>query len=50
VIENGHAVEGITAGSKWLCQHENSILEPSRVVLDLYPGPPHAAGRRKTTV
>jgi len=48
VIENGHTVEGITTDSKWRCQHENSLQKPSRVVLDLDPGPPHAAGRRKS--
>lgn len=48
VIEDGPTVEGITAGSKWRCQHEDSMLKPSRVVLDLNPGPPHAAGNRKS--
>ena len=48
VIEDGHTVEGIPAGSKWRCQHEDSMLKPSRVVLDLDPGPPHAAGNRKS--
>jgi hypothetical protein len=48
VIEDGHTVEGITAGSKWRCQHEESMLKPSRVVLDLNPGRPHAAGNRKS--
>ncbi len=47
VIENGHTVEGITAGSKWRCQHEDSLLKPTRIVLDLDPGPPHSAGNRK---
>ena len=48
VIENGHTVEGITAGSRWRCQHEESMLKPSRVVLDLDPGPPHSTGNRKS--
>jgi hypothetical protein len=48
VIENGHTVEGIAAGSKWRCQHEEAMLKPSRVVLDLDPGPPYAAGDRKS--
>jgi Domain of unknown function (DUF4261) len=48
VIEDGHTVEGPTAGSKWRCQHEESMLQPSRVVLDLDPGPRHAAGNRKS--
>jgi Domain of unknown function (DUF4261) len=46
VIKDGHTVEGITAGSKWRCQHEDSLLKPSRVVLDLDPGQPNAAGNR----
>ena len=48
VIENGHTLEGITAGSRWRCQHEESMLKPSRVVLDLDPGPTHAAGNRRS--
>jgi hypothetical protein len=48
VIENGHTVEGIAAGSKWRCQHEEAMRKPSRVVLDLDPGSPHAAGDRKS--
>jgi hypothetical protein len=48
VIKDGHTVEGIAAGSKWRCQHEDSLLQPSRVVLDLDPGPPHAAGNRQS--
>jgi Domain of unknown function (DUF4261) len=48
VIENGHTVEGILAGSRWRCQHEEAMLKPSRVVLDVDPGPTHAAGTRKS--
>ena len=48
VIENGHTLEGITVGSRWRCQHEESMLKPSRVVLDLDPGPTNAAGNRKS--
>ena len=46
VIESGHTVEGIDAGSKWKCQYEESILEPKRTVLDLDPGAGFAAGNR----
>ncbi|QEH35969.1 hypothetical protein OJF2_45270 [Aquisphaera giovannonii] len=46
VIEDGHTVEGPAPGSRWRCRHEESLLKPSRVVLDIDPGPPHAAGRR----
>ena len=47
VIEDGHTVEGLEPGSRWRCQHEDSLLPPARVVLDLDPGPPHAAGGRQ---
>jgi hypothetical protein len=46
VIESGQTVQGIHSGSKWRCQFEDSLLEPKREVLDLNPGPPHAAGNR----
>lgn len=46
VIENGHTVEGIAPGSMWSCQHENALVPPNRVVLDLNPGAPFAAGNR----
>ena len=47
VIEDGHTVEGVTPGERWRCQHEPSLVEPRRIVLDLDPGPSHAAGNRK---
>lgn len=46
VIQSGETVEGIQAGSKWLCQLEMAIMEPKREVLDLNPGNGFAAGRR----
>lgn len=46
VIEDGHTIEGIEAGSHWRCQHEDSLVAPNRVVLDLNPGAPYAAGNR----
>ena len=46
VIESGQTVEGIEPGSKWRCQFENSLLEPTRQVLDLNPGKAYAAGTR----
>ena len=45
-IADGHTVEGDPPSRRWRCQHEDSLLQPSRMVLDLDPGPPHAAGRR----
>lgn len=49
IIGDGHTVEGATTGRRWRCQHERSILPPSRAVLDLDPGPPYAAGVRQGT-
>ncbi len=46
VIADGHTVQGAGPGSKWRCQHEDALVDPPRVVLDLDPGPPHAAGGR----
>jgi hypothetical protein len=46
VIESGHTVAGIDPDSRWKCQFENSLLAPEREILDLNPGPPHAAGGR----
>lgn len=45
VIQDGNTIEGATAGSRWLCRHEDSMLAPLRTVLDLNPGPPHAGDR-----
>jgi hypothetical protein len=45
VIDNGYTLDGIEEGSAWKCQHEDALAPPERVVLDLNPGPPHAAGR-----
>ncbi|HZN66340.1 MAG TPA: DUF4261 domain-containing protein [Tepidisphaeraceae bacterium] len=46
VIGDGHTIGGIHPGSKWRCQHEDSLVPPTRVVLDLNPGAPFAAGGR----
>lgn len=45
-IDSGHTVEGTEPGQKWRCQHEDSLVPPARVVLDLNPGPDYAAGGR----
>ena len=47
VILDGQTVEGTTPGSKWRCRQEVSLLAPKRVVLDIDPGTPYAAGKRK---
>lgn len=46
VIESGNTIEGAEPGSKWACQFENSLLEPTRELLDLNPGMKYAAGTR----
>jgi hypothetical protein len=46
VIESGNTIEGAEPGSKWVCQFENSLLEPTRELLDLNPGKTYAAGAR----
>jgi Domain of unknown function (DUF4261) len=45
VIESGHTIAGVDPGSKWLCQFEESLIEPKRVLLDVNPGLDFAAGR-----
>lgn len=46
VIEDGHTIQGLTPDQRWRCQHEEALVKPERVVLDLDPGPPFAAGKR----
>lgn len=46
VIESGHNLQGFAPDQKWICQLEESIAEPHRLVIDLNPGRPYAAGKR----
>lgn len=46
VIADGHTVEGVRPGTKWRCQHEDALVPPARVVVDINPGQPFAAGGR----
>jgi hypothetical protein len=46
VIEDGHTIDGVEPGQKWLCRHELAVVGPEREVIDMNPGPPHAAGAR----
>jgi hypothetical protein len=46
VIEDGHTVDGVQPGQKWLCRHELAVVGPEREVVDMNPGPPYAAGAR----
>ncbi len=44
-IEDGQTVSGLPREARWRCQHEMALVGPERVVLDVSPGAPHAAGR-----
>ena len=46
VIEDGQTVTGTEPSSRWICRYEDSLVGPDRVVLDLNPGIPYAAGNR----
>ena len=45
IIADGHTLTG-SNGEPWRCRHEDSLLEPSRLVLDICPNAPYAAGNR----
>jgi hypothetical protein len=45
VIEDGHTVEGIPSTEQWVCHHDDALIGPDRIVLDLVPGPRHAVRR-----
>lgn len=46
IIESGHQLHG-PGEDKWICQLEDSIVDPFRLVVDVNPGRPYAAGARK---
>jgi hypothetical protein len=46
IIKDGETIAGLSASDRWKCQHENALLAPERIVLDLNPGAPYAAGKR----
>jgi hypothetical protein len=45
-IESGHTVSGPGGEGRWTLRIEDSLVDPDRVVFDVDPGPPYAAGRR----
>jgi Domain of unknown function (DUF4261) len=47
IIRDGNTIQGIKPTDKWRCQREVSLVGPEREVLDLNPGRPYAAGKRK---
>lgn len=46
VIADGNTISGLDSGERYVCRREMSLLEPSRLVLDVDLGDPYAAGRR----
>lgn len=49
-IENGETIDGISEqgidrGIQWVCQYEDALIQPARVVMDICAGA-HAAGGR----
>lgn len=47
VIKDGETIQGISVEDKWKCQHEISLVEPKRVVIDINPGEKFFVGNRK---
>jgi hypothetical protein len=45
-IESGDTVSGPGHDERWRVQLEKALVGPERLVLDIDPGPPHAAGGR----
>ena len=45
-IQDGHTLTGVDGRSKWPCQHEEALIGPERLVLDVNPGAGFAAGQR----
>ena len=46
VIADGNTISGLDANERYVCRREPSLLEPSRLVLDVDLGDPYAAGQR----
>jgi Domain of unknown function (DUF4261) len=46
VIADGNTISGLDAAERYVCRREPSLLEPSRLVLDVDLGDPYAAGKR----
>ncbi|MEG0974098.1 MAG: DUF4261 domain-containing protein [Comamonas sp.] len=46
VIQDGHTLPSIDGQGKWPCQHEEALIPPERMVLDVNPGLGLAAGNR----
>jgi Domain of unknown function (DUF4261) len=46
VIADGNTISGLDGNERYVCRRERSLLEPSRLVLDVDLGDPYAAGWR----
>ena len=46
VIADGDTISGLEPEERYVCRREQSLLAPSRLVLDVDLGDPYAAGRR----
>jgi hypothetical protein len=46
VIADGNTISGLDGDERYVCRREPSLIEPSRLVLDVDLGDPFAAGRR----
>ena len=45
-IESGHTISGPGGEGRWKLELEDALVAPERLVLDIDPGPPYAAGGR----
>lgn len=45
VIKDGDTMDGSSAQERWSCQHEDALIPPKRVVIDVNPGK-YASGKR----
>ena len=45
-IRDGHTISGPDGKGRWKLRLEEALVPPQRAVLDIDPGPPHAAGNR----
>lgn len=46
VINDNETIQGLSERQRWVCRHEDSLIAPERIVLDVNPGRPYAAGGR----
>jgi hypothetical protein len=46
VIDDGHTISGPRGDERFVCRHEEALIAPDRVVLDVDLGEPYAAGTR----